>query len=145
MQANTVRTRATGLLLVALLLLLAGCSRPSVVGKWSGNLDLAKLMPVGPNTLPVGMSPNIALTMEFKPDNTLTQVAKAPFGDVPITGTYKVDGDRIEMHLEKATMMGRTMNLPSPQQPQSSTFKVEGDTLTITRNGQPVTFTRVKE
>jgi hypothetical protein len=103
-------------------------------------------MPIGPNTLPGGMSPNLALTMEFKPDNTMTQVAKAPMiGDLNVTGTYKVEGDRIEIHPEKVTAMGRSMNLPSQQQAQSSTFKLEGDTLTITQNGQPVTFTRVKE
>src|SRR6185436_20454300 len=98
MFAKIVRARAGGLLLVALQVLLGGCAKPTVVGKWTGTVDLfGQKMPA---------------VMEFKKDGTLTQNLKSSIGEAAASGTYTVDGKHLAMYLQKVSALGKTINLP---------------------------------
>jgi hypothetical protein len=122
--------------------LLAGCA-PSVVGKWNGSV------PAGGQTLPVAT--------EFKKDNTFTQnitvavMPALPAMQVDISGTYKVEGDKLSLSVNKATVAGKDMTSRLPPQLKSGmgpsgTFKIEGDKMTLTgSDGQATIFNRVKE
>lgn len=87
-------------LVLCTVLLLAACGGSSspIVGKWKDETT--------------GMS-----TIEFKADGTLSAAALGQ----TITGTYKIDGDKI------------TTNVL--EQEATATFKVEGNKLTITSDG----------
>jgi hypothetical protein len=124
-------TTAAGLMATLALLTLAGCSKPGIAGKWNGTADVA--------------GQKLSSTMEFKPDGTVTQDSKTPLGEVNATGTYQTSGENLTIHVDKITAMGKTVDAPPQMKDQTATFKVEGDTLSMTRNGQTVNFTRVKE
>jgi hypothetical protein len=120
-------------------LLLAGCAK-SVVGKWK--TDLA---------LPTGGS--MPITTEFKPDGNFEQNGQmsAPVvGNVNILakGTYKVEGDKLNMNVADVTVNGRSLNnMPQikNQANMSGTFKINGDSLEVSSAGKTQTMTRVKE
>jgi hypothetical protein len=108
---------------------LAGCAKPSVAGKWTGNL-------------PVRDGVTIPSTIEFKADGTETGVATAFGHDVTMTGTWKIDGDTLTQTITSIKIGGR--DNPMAGKSDTSKFKLEGNTLTITptAGSAPYTLTR---
>ena len=85
---------------IGISLVLAGCSsKPSVVGKWKVDPQLAASQPAG---LPAGFMGGFASTFkyEFKADNTFT-------GSMS-TGTYTLDG--VKLAVTTTTMLGQDIS-----------------------------------
>ena len=125
--------RVRGMLLIvcaSLALFLFGCAKPTPVGKWSGNYQV--------------MNMSLATTLEFKTDGTMTQTTKTPVGETSGVGTYRVEDDKLALHLTKITLASREIPVPAKMSDQSAAFKLEGDKLTLTRDGKAMEFTRVK-
>lgn len=127
------------LLAPTLMLLLTGCHKDTVVGKWSGSTP-------GPSGAPV------TLTYNFAEDGKETVDIQTKGGPVSIAlnvaGTYKVDGANLTQTITSMTMGTKTFNLPSDKaKPQTEPFKLDGDKMTLTnsQSGQPISLTRVKE
>lgn len=125
------------LMLASLLLLLTGCHKDTVVGKWSG-------------TAPGPGGAAFAMTYNFTEDgketiNASTQGGPVSFA-VNVDGTYKVDGANLTQTITSGTMGSRTFNLPPGKMP-TAPFTLDGDKLTLTspQSGQTMTLTRVKE
>lgn len=122
-----------------LLLLLTGCHKDTLVGKWSGTAP-------GPGGTP------IVMTYNFTQDNKETVGIQTQGGPVSLTvniaGTYKVDRANLTQTITAMTMNTQTFKLP-PDKAKSVTgpFTLDGDKLTLTnsQSGQTVTLTRVKE
>jgi hypothetical protein len=98
------------------LLLVAGCSKPTVVGKWKFNRD------------------NVDFLMEFKPDNTTTLTSidssGSPTDVVKGTGTWKITGEGDDMSI--ALTQGLTVSgKPVPYPDQTGKVKFEKDKFTI--------------
>lgn len=126
-------------LILALMLLLTGCHKDTVVGKWSGTAP-------GPGGTPIVMTYNF--TEDGKESVGIqTQGGPAAF-NVNVGGTYKVDGATLTQTPTSMTMGTQTFTLPAAKaQPHTGPFKLDGDTLTLTnsQSGQTMTLTRVKE
>jgi hypothetical protein len=128
-------------------LLLAGCSKPSIVGKWN----------MSGGQMPAGT----VATIEFK-ENTFTSDVKLSAPGMVLkmagTGTYTYDGKTL-----KQTTTGITIDdsgLPAAQKKQLAQVKpmidaevkktiegeakLEGDTLTVSAKEGVVTYTRIK-
>lgn len=120
-------------------LLLTGCHKDTVVGKWSG-------------TLPGPGGAALAATYNFTEDGKetvgiQTQGGPAAF-TVNVTGTYKVDGANLTQTITSMTMGTQTFNLPPGRsQPKTAPFTLDGDKMTLSnpQSGQTMTLTRVKE
>ena len=132
---SSVRPRALATLAVPALIVALGCAaKPTPVGKWTGNL--ANL----------GQA-----TLELKKDGTLTQSSTTPQGPVEATGTYTVDGDKMDLNVTDLKAGGRSVMALVPPQVKAKlhekvTWKIEGDAMTIIDPaGQSQTLTRVKE
>ncbi len=127
------------LMIAPMLLLLTGCHKDTVVGKWQGTSP-------GPGGTP------IAMTYNFTQDNKETVGIQTQGGPVSFTvniaGTYKVDGANLTQTITAMTMGTQTINLP-PDKAKSETgpFTLDGDKLTLTnpQSKQSMTLTRVKE
>ncbi len=127
------------LLASALMLLLTGCHKDTVVGKWSG-------------TAPGPGNATVAMTYTFAEDGKETIGAQTQGGPVSFavngTGTYKVDGANLTQTITSVTMGTRAFNLPASKiQPHTAPFNLDGDKLTLTnpQSEQTMTLTRVKE
>ncbi len=126
-------------LLLTPLLLLTGCHKDTVVGKWSG-------------TAPGPGGAGFAMTYNFTQDGKETvdigtQGGPAAF-TMNVAGTYKVDGANLTQTISSMTMGSRTFNLPPGKtQPHTAPFTLSGDKLTLTnpQSKQSMTLTRVKE
>lgn len=126
-------------LLLAPVLLLTGCHKDTVVGKWSG-------------TAPGPGGAGFAMTYNFTEDGKETvdigtQGGPAAFS-MNIGGTYKVDGANLTQTITSMTFGSRTISLPpGKSQPHTGPFKLDGDKMTLTnsQSGQTMTLTRVKE
>lgn len=125
-----VRGAMCAVLCVAFLLL-GGCAPATPVGKWNGVMDVKGVQ--------------LAATIEFKADGTLAQTTKSPLGEMSATGTYKVDGDKLALHVNTLQLGSVQIPVPAQVADQNATFKIEGDKMTFTRDGKDVPFTRVKE
>lgn len=132
-------TRSTGLRRILAMftvfgaLLLTGCA-PSVVGKWEGNIASANS------------------SLEFKQDGKFEQQTSAPIvGTISATGTYKVEGDKVDFKTDDITAGGKSIKGMLPPQltqqlmNQSATFKIEGDKLTLNTGKGSATLTRAKQ
>ena len=125
------------MLVPTLLLLLTGCHKDTLVGKWSG-------------TAPGPGGAAFAMTYNFTEDgketiNAATQGGPVSF-TVNVTGTYTVDGVNLTQTITSGAMGSRTFNLP-PSRVPTAPFTLDGDRLTLTnpQSGQTMTLTRVKE
>lgn len=127
------------LMIFPLLLLLTGCHKDTVAGKWQG-------------TSPGPQGSVLAMTYSFTPDgketiDVHTQGASAS-RVVGLHGTYKVDSTNLTQTTPVMTVRSRTINLPpSESKPYTAPFTLDGDTLTLNNpvSKQPMTLTRVKE
>lgn len=126
-------------LLLAPVLLLTGCHKDTVVGKWSG-------------TAPGPGGAAAVMTYNFTEDGKETVGIQTQGGPATFTinvgGTYKVDGANLTQTITSMTLGSRTITLPpGKSQPRTAPFKLDGDTLTLSnpQSSQPVKLTRVKE
>jgi hypothetical protein len=110
----------SGLALVGLLLV--GCSKPGVVGKWTGTMQIGQ----------VAAQTEMTLTADGKATGTATSIA----GQASFSGTYKIEGDKIQMEFpltgpaaEMAKKVGVSTNVKI-----NETYKVDAETLTIGTN-----------
>jgi heat shock protein HslJ len=101
------------------LFLLVGCAKPGVVGTWTGTMQMGQ----------VAAQTELTLSPDGKASGTATSIA----GKANFTGTYKVDGEKIQMDFpltgpaaEMAKKVGVNTNIKI-----NETFKVDKETLTI--------------
>jgi len=111
---------------------LVGCAKPSPVGKWTGTIS--------------GMTGS---TIEFTADNKVKQTATSPMGAVDAEGTYKLNGDKLDISITSVKMGGKDMMAMLPAQVksnlnQSLTWAIKEGNLELTGNGGPTTLTPVK-
>ncbi|MFM7188084.1 MAG: hypothetical protein ACKO14_09740 [Armatimonadota bacterium] len=111
---------------------LVGCAKPSPVGKWTGTVS--------------GMTGS---TIEFTADNKVKQTATSPMGAVDAEGTYKLNGDKLDISITSVKMGGKDMMAMLPAQVksnlnQSLTWAIKEGNLELTGNGGPTTLTPVK-
>lgn len=126
---------------------LAGCAaKQGIVGKWS--------------TTSAGPSGNANAVIDFKQDGTdsISLKSSTMIGnqshDVSFTtnGTYTVQGDTLNETTTSGSMSlvpgqpAQTMPVNPTHKTNTSKFKIDGDTLTLTtgNGGKPMTLTRVK-
>ena len=104
-------------LCLLVLIPLAGCAKKNpLVGTWTGTINI----PIGPT------QQSLAVTYTFNEDGTCSTSAQTPMGPMNAQGTYTVDDDKLTMKT-KTQAQGRTVEGQA-----EATFKVEGDTLTVT-------------
>lgn len=116
-------TKIIALVLVSamLALLFVGCgsgsgSSNSIVGKWEIKEEAE------------GMS--VSMVFEFKANGDLAMTSEMNGSELASQkGTYKVDGDQITVTLEG-------------EDPETSTFSISGDKLTISDGGSEIVLTR---
>lgn len=111
---------------------LVGCAKPSPVGKWTGTVS--------------GMTGS---TIEFTADNKVKQTASSPMGAVDAEGTYKVNGDKLDIAITSVKMGGKDMMSMLPAQVKSSlnqsvTWAIKEGNLELVGSGGPTTLTPVK-
>jgi len=111
---------------------LVGCAKPSPVGKWTGTVS--------------GMTGS---TIEFTADNKVTQTASSPMGAVDAEGTYKVNGDKLDIAITSVKMGGKDMMSMLPAQVKSSLnqsvkWSIKEGNLELVGNAGPTTLTPVK-
>ena len=133
-------TRPALAALFLLLLCLNGCApKPTLVGKWQGT-----------TTGPQGMT--VAGTYDFTQDGKETVSFATSGGPISITmggtGTYTVSGNSLTQNITTMTMGTMTVPLPPDKaKPQTGTFTLDGDHLTLTSptSQKTMTLTRVKQ
>ncbi len=111
---------------------LVGCAKPSPVGKWTGTVS--------------GMTGS---TIEFTADNKVKQTATSPMGAVDAEGTYKLNGDKLDISITTVKMGGKDMMAMLPAQVksnlnQSLKWAIKEGNLELIGNGGPTTLTPVK-
>lgn len=111
---------------------LVGCAKPSPVGKWTGNVG--------------GMTGS---TIEFTADNKVKQTASSPLGAVDAEGTYKINGDKLDIAITSVKAGGRDVMAMLPAQAksnlnQSVTWAIKEGNLELVGSGGPTTLTPVK-
>ncbi|MBV9852532.1 MAG: hypothetical protein JO250_22940 [Armatimonadetes bacterium] len=116
--------------------LAAGCAhKNTVVGAWSGTTNT-----------PQGAT--VKTTFTFTEDGKETMTAQVSGGPMTMSvggsGTYTVSGTSLTQTFNTVNLNGRS----APVQAKSETdqFKLDGDTLTLTKQGaaQPLVLTREK-
>lgn len=119
---------------LVLLMLTVGCgAKRTIVGKWQGNAPLR-----GRQTANA--------VMEFKADGTNTITAKQGAIAATIGGRYTVKNDTLEITLVTIPFNGKSIAVPPAQQvAESYTYKLDGDTLTLSNPKASLKLTRVKE
>lgn len=111
---------------------LVGCAKPSPVGKWTGTVS--------------GMTGS---TIEFTADNKVKQTATSPMGAVDAEGTYKVNGEQLDISITSVKMGGKDMMAMLPAQVksnlnQSVKWTIKEGNLELIGSGGPTTLTPVK-
>ncbi len=111
---------------------LVGCAKPSPVGKWTGTVS--------------GMTGS---TIEFTADNKVKQTATSPMGAVDAEGTYKVNGEKLDISITSVKMGGKDMMAMLPANVksnlnQSVTWAIKEGNLELIGAGGPTTLTPVK-
>jgi len=111
---------------------LVGCAKPSPVGKWTGTVS--------------GMTGS---TIEFTADNKVKQTATSPMGAVDAEGTYKLNGDKLDISITSVKMGGKDMMAMLPAQVksnlnQSVKWAIKEGNLELIGSGGPTTLTPVK-
>jgi hypothetical protein len=111
------------------LVVLGGCAKPTVVGKWSGSMQFG----------PMAAQTQLEFTADGKAKGTATTI----MGATPLNGTYSTTGEKMKITIpltgaaaQAAQKIGgsATISIDEP-------FKLDGDALTIGKSS----FTRVKE
>lgn len=113
--------------LVPALVLSLGCSKPTPVGKWSGNFN------------------SIPATFEFKDGGQMSVSASVMGQTANLSGTWSADGDKLTTSLTSANPAMILNMIPADKRQSTGTFKIDGDTLTLTNAGKSQPLTRVKE
>ena len=123
---------------LTLLTLLTGCSKPSLVGKWKGVQNIQS---------PMGAQ-SVDINTEYKSDGTFAQDVNTKMGNISVKGTYKVEGDKVTSALSSldAPPMIKAVAEPMLKKSinQTTAFKIEGDTLTLSKDSGALTMSRVK-
>ena len=123
-----------------------GCSKPSVVGKWTGELKMPASKDKNDPAAAMGEAMAKAfmsnLTLDLRQDNTFTMQMM-----FPIDGNWKMDGDRVTLTPTKIMGMDASKASggdKSKQEPM--VFKIEGDKLVAEAKGKDgsLVFTRAK-
>jgi hypothetical protein len=88
-------------------------------------------------------------TIEFTADNKVKQSAKSPMGSVDAEGTYKVNGDKLDIAITSVKAGGRDVMgmLPANVKSnlnQSVTWALKEGNLELIGAGGPTTLTPVK-
>jgi hypothetical protein len=88
-------------------------------------------------------------TIEFTADNKVKQTATSPMGAVDAEGTYKVDGEKLDISITSVKMGGKDMMSMLPAQVksnlnQSLKWAIKEGNLELIGNGGPTTLTPVK-
>ena len=134
-----MNTRPQLALVLALCALLTGCGDAGIVGKWHGTVS--------------GNDRSVSTDIELAPNGKETiQVSWASPGGQKVTivttATYTVKGNAITQTFTGFTLDGRAMpvaSLPENQTTETDTFKLNGDTLILSKPSSPaMTLTRVK-
>lgn len=124
--------------LAAMLVMLAGCGGPSLVGKW----DSAVAVQGGGKAV-----------TEFKADNTFSMNLQSPMlpAAITVSGTYKVEGNKLTINSNDVTAPGvapalMAMIKANAKQSDTSTFKfADNDTVEMTGSKGATTMKRIKE
>ena len=111
---------------------LVGCAKPSPVGKWSGTV--------------AGMTGS---TIEFTADNKVKQTAASPMGSVDAEGTYKVNGEKLDITITSVKAGGKDIMAMLPANVksnlnQSVTWALKEGNLELIGTGGPTVLTPVK-
>ena len=111
---------------------LVGCAKPSPVGKWTGTV--------------AGMTGS---TIEFTADNKVKQTATSPMGSVEIEGTYKLNGEQLDITITSVKAGGKDVMAALPAQVksnlnQSVKWAIKEGNLELVGSGGPTTLTPVK-
>jgi hypothetical protein len=111
--------------------LLCGCSGPTIVGKWNGQMDIQ------------GVS--LTTQLDFKEGGAFHQTSRLPIGEMSATGNYKIDGEKLNMHITSLNLGKSQLPVPDSAATQNATFKIDGEKMMIMRDGKSMEFNRVKE
>lgn len=117
---------------------LAGCSSAPIVGKWQTSVQ--------------GMT----ATNEYKADNTFFGAVTTPVGNINVSGTYKLDGDKLHETVQNVTapslpqqFQARLPELKKQMSnnPDSTVKFTDNDTMVHTKTvtQKTTTLTRVKD
>lgn len=124
--------------LLAILVLASGCRHePSLVGKWTGDLQSNQV------------------SFDFEPDETVTVAVKVGSAGADITGRYKVDPRTVTLDLSKYKLknvpqamvpMANSLLDGVIKQPFKATYHFNSDDeVAVTYNGKTDIWKRVKE
>jgi heat shock protein HslJ len=129
------------LVLLVVALTLSACSNgessASLVGSW-------KLVSYGPPDAPIPAVPDAEAGITFNEDGTLTGKS----GCNGFGGNYTVEGDQVTFSEIVSTLIACDEPLMSQENivhqvlTDTSTLKIEGNTLTLTNNGMVLVLTR---
>jgi len=111
---------------------LVGCAKPSPVGKWTGTVS--------------GVADS---TIEFTADNKVKQSAKSAMGAVDAEGTYKVNGEKLDIAITSVKLGGKEVMSSLPPQMkanlnQSVTWALKEGNLELIGNGGPTVLSPAK-
>ena len=127
------------LLLISLLLPACTSQEKSLQGTWT-------LTAYGPEGATTPVAPDSQASIAFNEDGTVTGSS----GCNSFGGEYKVDGDQITFNGLASTLMACEEPLMTQEGTVfkvldgTASYKVDGDTLTITKDGTALVFTAAK-
>jgi hypothetical protein len=113
-------------------IILWGCAKPSIVGKWHGDLppEAKRFLRADHQNF------NFSIEMEFKEDGTYVSLGKTSVINITTKGTYKIEGGRIfttvtdvESVPDLPTSVKYSMKIKGNK---TAEFKLEGDSFTMT-------------
>lgn len=129
-----------GLAVAALTLgwLVSGCGHQNpLIGNWAGTI-----------TSPQGIAIQSRLTLTADGKDTASGQFSGPIGNnrIDANGTYTVSGDTITQTYTTLTVNGNPVPQSKGPIPEQSTFKIDGDTLTLTsqKTGKTTVLIRQK-
>jgi hypothetical protein len=113
--------------LLAALAINSGCAKPSIVGKWSGDV-----------TGPQGVK--LPVQVEYRADGTET----ATFNGTSVEATWSMQGETLTYTITGTSHEGKKS--PYPEQTYVAKVNLQGDNLTLspTTGGQGYSLTRDK-
>jgi hypothetical protein len=125
------KSRYSSLCVLAVLLgvvIVSGCAKKTVVGKWTGTLP-------GPGGMPLQGS------VEFKEDGTASQVISVMGQSATVQGTYKYENDTLTETLNSISAAGQNRQLNGSANMLSAKVKLDGDSMTLTPPDSTKTYT----
>ncbi|HOC31149.1 MAG TPA: hypothetical protein PKK84_02800 [Armatimonadota bacterium] len=123
-------------LAVAAAVLVAGCGKNPLIGKWTGSATV-QMVPVN-------------ITLDLAKDGTFFLEQKIEYGVVKMNstqkGTWIENEGNLDFTVTEVTAAGKKQPMKEPIK-QSQAYKIDKDTLTISPGGGlgDVALTRVKE